>query len=123
MWRSPLAKSYGKRDTGPVAQKTIFAGFKPTAHRTAARQRRVAVIAFDGVVLADLATPCELFGNIRGRDGRALYDVRVCSAAREVASAHAALRVPWRLSSLNGADTVIVPGVDDIHKPVPEIVV
>jgi len=106
-----------------VAQKTIFAGFQPTGRRTAARRRRVAVIAFDGVVLADLATPCEIFGNIRDRDGRALYDVRVCSATRDVASAHAALRVPWRLSSLHGADTVIVPGVDDIHAPVPSAVV
>src|SRR2546422_4032545 len=32
---------------------------------------------------------------------------------------HVALRVPWRLSSLAQADTVIVPGVNDVTRPVP----
>src|SRR4029450_1169981 len=31
---------------------------------------------------------------------------------------HVALRVPWRLSSLAQADTVIVPGVNDLNRPV-----
>ena len=80
-------------------------------------------MAFDGVVLPDLAIPTELFGRIRGRDGRALYDVRVCSAAPQVATEYAALRPPWRLSSLAGADLVIVPGLDDLDKPIPGVVV
>jgi hypothetical protein len=37
---------------------TLIAGFKP---------RRFAVVAFDGVVLGDLSTPCEIFGRaLRG---------------------------------------------------------
>ena len=77
-------------------------------------------MVFDGVVLADLATPCEVFGLVRGRDGRAPYDVRICSIAPEVTSEHVTLRVPWRLASLRRADTVIVPGIDDLDRTIPE---
>ena len=80
----------------------------------------VAVVAFDGVVLGDLSTPCEILGRVRGRDGRLFYDVRICSLAPEVKSEHVTLRVPWRLSSLNRADTVIVPGIADLDQSIPE---
>jgi transcriptional regulator GlxA family with amidase domain len=99
----------------------LFAGFPPGRPRR--RRRRphlVAVVAFDGVVLADLATPCVVFGVVRGSDGRRPYDVRVCSAAAEVRSEHVGLKVPWRLSTLARADTVIVPGVDDVDRAIPE---
>src|SRR2546428_450811 len=56
----------------PVAQKTLVAGFAPRRTRLEARRRHlVGVVAFDGVVLGDLATPCEVFGRVRGTDGRA----------------------------------------------------
>jgi len=81
------------------------------------------VVAFDGVVLGDLATPCEVFGRALGPAGQPLYEVRICSAAPVVSSAHVALAVPWRLASLRRADTVIVPGVDRVDRPVPREVV
>jgi transcriptional regulator GlxA family with amidase domain len=99
----------------------MFAGFAPKETTRAARRRhRVAVVAFDGVVLADLATPCDVFGRARGVDGRAPYDVRICSLAPEVKSERVTLRVPWRLSSVSRADTVIVPGIDDLDRAVPQ---
>lgn len=61
-----------------------------------------------------------MFGLARGGDGRAPYDVRVCSIASEVKSEHVTLSVPWRLSSLSRADTVIVPGIDDVERAIPE---
>jgi len=79
----------------------------------------VAIVAFDGVVLGDLSTPCEVFGRVRSADGRALYDVRVCSVAPEVRSEHVRLTVPWRLSSVHRAHTLLVPGIDDIDRPAP----
>jgi transcriptional regulator GlxA family with amidase domain len=79
----------------------------------------VAVVAFDGVVLGDLATPCEVFGRARGADQAPLYDVRVCGVRRTVTSAHVSLTVPWHLAALDRADTVIVPGVDDLARPIP----
>jgi transcriptional regulator GlxA family with amidase domain len=35
---------------------------------------------------------------------------------------HVALRIPWRLSSLAQADTVIVPGINDLTRSVPDSV-
>jgi transcriptional regulator GlxA family with amidase domain len=99
-----------------VAGKTSSARFSPRARK---RAHRVAVVAFDGVVLGDLATPCELFARARDAKGHALYEVRVCSTSRRVESAHASLRVPWRLSWLRRADTVIVPGIDRLDRAVP----
>jgi transcriptional regulator GlxA family with amidase domain len=37
-----------------------------------------------------------------------------------VKSEHVTLRVPWRLSSLSRADTVIVPGIADLDQSIPE---
>jgi transcriptional regulator GlxA family with amidase domain len=96
----------------------LFAGFSPRGGRR--RPHRVAVVAFDGVVLADLAAPCEVFGLVRDGDGRAAYDVRVCSIAPRVRSEHVTLGVSSRLSWLSRADTVVVPGVDDIDRAIPE---
>ena len=77
------------------------------------------MVAFDGVVLGDLATPCEVFGRARDADGRAVYEVRICSSAPVVASEHVGLSVPWRLSALARADTVIVPGIEALDRPIP----
>lgn len=110
-----VVPSYETRHTEPVAQKTMFAGIQP--------RHRVAVVAFDGVVLGDLATPCEVFGRARDARGRARYEVRVCSVAPEVSSQHVTLRVPWRLASLRRADTIMVPGIEDLDGPIPDALV
>ena len=102
-----------------MAKKTLFAGFKPTRRGVAARPHLVAVVAFDGVVLGDLATPLEVFGLVRNVEGRPCYEVRTCSQQPQVESEHVTLTVPWRLSSLKRADTVIVPGIDNIDRPLP----
>lgn len=98
----------------------MFAGFKPSSRK---HTHRVAVFAYDGVVLGDLSTPLEIFARVRDAEGRACYDVRVCAAARKVRSQHLSLRVPWGLSSVARADTVIVPGVDDLDRPIPSPVI
>jgi transcriptional regulator GlxA family with amidase domain len=100
----------------------MFIRFRPIGQGAGRTRHLVAVVAFDGVVLGDLATPCEIFGRVRDPDGRALYDVRICSIVPEVRSEHVALRVPWRLSSLSRADTVIVPGIADLDQSIPEAV-
>ena len=83
----------------------------------------MAVVAFDGVVLGDLATPCEVFGRARDARGTALYEVRVCSVARAVTSTHVSLAIPSRLGVLGRADTIIVPGIDDLNRVIPEDIV
>src|ERR1700719_3183114 len=118
MSMSSMAQSYKTWQNPPVARKTMIEGFTP---RPPDRRRPhlVAVVAFDGVVLGDLSTACEVFGLAKRKDGRGAYDVRVCSESVDVESMHVALRVPWRLSSLAQADTVIVPGVNDLNRPIP----
>ena len=101
----------------PVAEKTIFAGFTPNS--VTPPKHRVTVLAYDGVVLGDLATPLEIFGRVRDAEGRSCYDVRVCAANEEVESEHLVLKVPWRLSSVARADTVIVPGIDHLERNIP----
>jgi transcriptional regulator GlxA family with amidase domain len=78
----------------------------------------VAILAYDGVVLGDLAIPLELFRRVRDANARACYEVRVCSISPEVKSEHVNLSVPWRLSSAARADTVIVPGIDDVDRTI-----
>jgi transcriptional regulator GlxA family with amidase domain len=82
-------------------------------------KHRVAVLAHDGVVLGDLATPLEIFGRVRDGAGKACYDVRVCAVDAEVESEYVRLTVPWRLSSAAQADTVIVPGIDHLRRIIP----
>jgi len=103
-----------------VAKKTVFAGFKPTRPRVRTRPHLVAVVAFDGVVLGDLATALEVFALARNAEERPCYEVRACSQQPQIKSAHVTLQVPWRLSLLKRADTVIVPGIDNIDRPIPQ---
>src|SRR5207253_2438151 len=83
----------------------------------------VAVLALDGVVPFDLATPCEVFARARLADGRAPYRVRVCGAARRVDAGWFELRARFGLRELGRAHTVIVPGLADPTVPVPPAVV
>src|SRR5262249_54025042 len=83
----------------------------------------VGVVALDGVVPFDLATPCEVFGRTRLPNGRAAYEVRVCAAANEVDAGGFGLRARWTLKSLARADTVVLPGVADPSLPIPSAVV
>ena len=100
-----------------MAKKTIYEGFKPSP--VPAKRHLVAVVAFDGVVLGDLATPCEVFGRVRDTVGRALYELRICSSQPLIESEHVTLKVPWRLLSVKRAETVIIPGVDSPDRPLP----
>src|SRR6476661_8220121 len=96
---SSMAQFYKTWQNPPVAKKTMIAGFTPRPQK-GRRPHLVAVVAFDGVVLGDLSTACEVFGLAMRKGGRPAYEVRVCSESVDVESMHVALRVPWRLSSV-----------------------
>ncbi|MEV4641632.1 helix-turn-helix domain-containing protein [Actinoplanes sp. NPDC049548] len=83
----------------------------------------VAVLALDGVVAFDLATPLEVFARTRLPDGSAAYDVRVCGPEPEIDAGAFVLRPRYGLDVLGVADTVIVPGIVDVAAPVPDKVV
>lgn len=80
----------------------------------------VAVLALEGVVAFDLATPLEVFARIRLADGSPGYDVRVCGPGTEIDAGSFVLRPRHGLDILGVADTIIVPGIVDVAVPVPE---
>jgi transcriptional regulator GlxA family with amidase domain len=82
----------------------------------------VAVLALDGVVPFDLATPVEVFTRTRLPDGRMPYRVLICGAAPVVDAGAFTMRPPWGLDALTGADTIIVPGCADPTAPIPDSV-
>lgn len=92
------------------------AGFRPSPLKR--KRHLVTIIAFDGVVLGDLSVPCEVFGRVHQSDGSPFYEIRICSVTSQVRSEHVTLEVPWRLSSIGRADTVIIPGLENLaHVP------
>jgi transcriptional regulator GlxA family with amidase domain len=83
----------------------------------------VAVLAFDGVVLGDLAAPCDVFGRVHDCHGRRQYDVRVCGLRKRITSEHLSVELRWTLATLQRAETIIVPGIDPVDHSVSEEVI
>jgi transcriptional regulator GlxA family with amidase domain len=83
----------------------------------------VAVLALDGVVPFDLATPVEVFTRTRLSDGRAAYCVRICGATPVVDAGAFTLRPPCGLDALADADTIMLPGCADPTAPIPREVI
>jgi transcriptional regulator GlxA family with amidase domain len=84
---------------------------------------RVVVLALDGVVAFDLATPLEVFARVRLADGSTPYDVRVCAPAPEVDARAFTVKVAHGLAALDDADTIVLPGCHEPDNGVPEEVV
>ena len=74
----------------------------------------IAILALDGIVSFDLGIPCEVFGHARLAGGKPAYRVRVCGENGRVRSRAFDLDVPHGLDRVVLADTVVVPGVEDI---------
>jgi transcriptional regulator GlxA family with amidase domain len=84
---------------------------------------RVTVLALDGVVAFDLATPLEVFGRVRLPDGSRPYDVRVCAPHPEVGAGLFTVKVAHGLEALDDADTIMLPGCHEPVHGVPQDVV
>jgi transcriptional regulator GlxA family with amidase domain len=80
---------------------------------------RVVVVAFDHVVPFDLATPCEVFAQVRLSSGKPGYRVRVCGVAREVDAGAYRIQLEYGLAELRKADTIVLPGLSDLRMKVP----
>ena len=85
----------------------------------------IAVLALDGVVSFYLGIACEVFRHARLAGGEPAYRVRICGDGRVRARAFE-LGVPHGLHRIALADTVVVPGVEDlgaaVAKPVLEAI-
>jgi transcriptional regulator GlxA family with amidase domain len=71
---------------------------------------RVVVLALDGVIPFDLATPIEVFSRVRRGDGSAPYDVRVCAPTPTVSAGTFTIHAAFGLDALAEADTIMIPG-------------
>ncbi len=85
---------------------------------------RVTVLLYDGMSAFELGIVTEVFGLPRPELDVDWYDVTVCAPAPEVAMlGRAVIRTPYGLSAFASGDTLIVPGVSDVHaQPSPELV-
>ncbi|MGN9909715.1 GlxA family transcriptional regulator [Phytohabitans sp. LJ34] len=79
----------------------------------------VAVLALDGVIPFDLATPIEVFSRTRLPTGGAPYRVRICGTGETVHAGGFTLSPPWGLDALATADTIVLPGRDEL-RPIPD---
>ncbi len=85
---------------------------------------RVAILAFDGIVAFDLATPAQVFAIASRPDGTPLYEVVTCSegAAPVLSSSGFTVGPQDGFEALEGADTVVVPGYFAVLEPPPAAV-
>jgi AraC family transcriptional regulator, transcriptional activator FtrA len=91
----------------------------------AARPHRVAVLAFAGMAPFELGCVVEVFGLARPELDIAGYEVIVCAESPEPLPCVGGFTITARhgLAALAGADTVVVPGVPDVHAdPSPALV-
>jgi transcriptional regulator GlxA family with amidase domain len=98
-----------------AAQMTTSNGFMPN------RPHIIAVAIFDGIVLGDVAPPCELLAAVRLGDGKPGYTVKICGPGPDVATRHCRLRPPYSWRALHSADTILLPGVDNIDRELPDM--
>ena len=80
----------------------------------------VAILAYDGVLPFDLATPCEVFSRVTVQGIAEPYRVRVCGETRRVKAGVFDLCVQYELADAAGAHTVILPGIADPGMSIPE---
>lgn len=80
----------------------------------------VAVLIFDGMSPFESSIAIEVFGYPRPELGVAGYALRICSEQREPVTmlGGATMTAPYGLSEFGTAQTVIVPGVADVHAEV-----
>jgi transcriptional regulator GlxA family with amidase domain len=97
-----------------AAQMTTSNGFMPN------RPHVIAVAVFDGIVLGDAVPPCELLAAVRLGDGKPGYTVKICGPGSDVATRHCRLRPPYSWRALHTADTILLPGVDNIDRELPD---
>ena len=80
---------------------------------------KLAVLALHGVVPLDLGIACDAFGRVRLSNRRMAYRVRVCGEARRVRSGAFNIHPPCPLEKIVTADTLIIPGIEDVDRKIP----
>jgi transcriptional regulator GlxA family with amidase domain len=85
--------------------------------------RSVAVLAFPGVVPFDLSIAVDVFGRVPLPNGDNGYRVQVCGTESVISAGTFRIGTDHGLEALADADTVIVPGRNDLTAETPEQVI
>lgn len=80
----------------------------------------VAVVAVPHTIAFDLGTAVEVFGRVRLPSGKAGYRVMVCATAPVIPAGPLAIASDHGIRELRQADTIVVPGCDDLDIPPPD---
>ena len=83
----------------------------------------VAVLILDNFVPLDVGIPCDVFGGFSLGHETPRYRVQVCGERKLVRAGAFSLRAPHGLDVVPRADTVVVPGIVDLDRPVPVAVI
>jgi transcriptional regulator GlxA family with amidase domain len=91
---------------------------------TIIQPHRVAALVLPSVVPFDLGVAVQVFGYPRPDLGRRRYALTVCgiSSGLVESSGGFSIAVSHGLGALGEADTIVVPGIDDLDRPIPEVV-
>jgi transcriptional regulator GlxA family with amidase domain len=79
----------------------------------------VAVVAMPDVIAFDLTTAVVAFGRLRRPGGAPAYRVLVCGTAPVVDAGPLGIATDHGLAELDGADTIVVPGRNDVAVTTP----
>src|SRR5688572_31608781 len=79
---------------------------------------RIAVVAVEGVLPFELSIPGLVFPSVRRADGEPAYEVRICAETERITTRSLELILADSLTTLDQADTVIVPGLSDWRAPI-----
>ena len=78
---------------------------------------QMAILIPDGFVSFDLGIPCDMFGRAVSGDSQ-LYEIKVCGPRPEMKGTWFNVSQVTDLGYLEQADTIMVPGMIDIAKPI-----
>ncbi|WP_083410619.1 GlxA family transcriptional regulator [Mycolicibacterium rutilum] len=79
----------------------------------------VAVLALPDTIAFDLSTAIEVFGRVQLSCGEPGYRIMVCGTAPVVKAGPIGIATEYGIADLSAADTVVVPGREDIDGEVP----
>jgi transcriptional regulator GlxA family with amidase domain len=80
----------------------------------------VAVVALPDVIAFDLTTAVEVFGRVVLPSGEPGYRVRVCGTEPVVSAGPMRIATDHGISEVDGADTIVVPGRNDVSVGTPD---
>ncbi|MCG9751886.1 helix-turn-helix domain-containing protein [Vibrio brasiliensis] len=84
------------------------------------RKHQIAILLFDGVVLADAFLPYETFSRATLPSGDHAYNVFFCGNTEIHNAECLSIQSRYNLDELSIADTIIIPGVRDLNLPIQE---